>query len=65
MRTRCREYAEGRIGRYHTFRCQECGGKFQVFLTRGNTLARKARVCFSCDPNPERETIPIAGSIHS
>lgn len=57
--SRCREYLEGRVGRYHTYICLTCGQKFRVFLSPGMTISRKFRFCFTCNPSNEREVHPI------
>ena len=57
--TRCREYIEGRVGRYHTYTCRLCGQKFRSFLTPGNTLSEQSRICFNCEPAAIRETVPV------
>lgn len=57
--SRCREYLEGRVGRYHTFTCLTCGRKFRSFLSPGMTIDRMHRFCSSCDPSIETVVVPI------
>ena len=49
--TRSREYRQGIIGRYRTYRCRSCGGKFQVF--RLESLPEKERICAICRQQKE------------
>ena len=42
--TKCREYMEGRIGRYRWYVCNECGDKFKVFTRQLVT----ERLCSEC-----------------
>ena len=46
--TRSREYREGWIGRRRTYKCRECGLKFQVDTRE--PLPEKDRVCQVCRP---------------
>ena len=57
--SRCREYREGRVGRYHSYSCRVCGGRFRVFLSPGVTLAFRSRVCFICEPTTITNVITI------
>lgn len=61
IESRCREYREGRVGRYHTYTCRRCGHKFRVFLTPGNTLSQQYRVCLTCEPACIYDVIPVRG----
>lgn len=49
--SRCREKMEGQIGRWRTYRCQECHDEFSRFLVR--PLPAKARICNQCLEQPE------------
>jgi len=44
--TRCREYKEGWKGRKRTYKCRECGEKFQVDTL--NALPLEDRICPPC-----------------
>jgi NAD-dependent SIR2 family protein deacetylase len=50
MRTRCRSraYLHGRRGRYRTYKCRVCGGKFQTPDILINPLPEEKRVCSDC-----------------
>ena len=49
--TRGRECREGLIGRWHTYNCRHCGGRFSRFLRRA--LPEQARLCDECLQSPE------------
>ena len=44
--TKCREYIEGRIGRYRWYVCNECGDKLKVFSRQ--PVPEKERLCNEC-----------------
>jgi len=44
--TRCREYVEGRIGRYRWYVCRKCRIKFKVFTRQ--PVPEKERLCNEC-----------------
>ena len=45
--TKCREYKEGRIGRYRWYVCRKCGDKYRVFA--GQPVSEKERLCNNCE----------------
>jgi len=59
IESRCREYVEGRVGRYHTYTCLKCGRKFRVFLTPDMTISRRFRFCSDCNPSSVTVVVPI------
>lgn len=44
--TRCREYKEASVGRRRSYRCRECGLKFQE--ERLTPLPKSERICHHC-----------------
>lgn len=44
--SRCRERTEGWVGRRRTYKCRDCGHKFQVDTL--NPLPLKDRICPQC-----------------
>lgn len=57
----CREKTEGWKGRRRTYKCRECGNKFQVDTL--NPLPEKDKLCPTCKPRTHIYTFvnPITG----